>query len=62
MCIVGLNNSLCQYISTPDLRGTYDLMYAVAKVVAEALGISTCIRELPQGLDYLLGKGNCRIN
>ena len=41
MHVVGRINNLCQYISTPDLRGTSDLMYAAAKVVTESLGIST---------------------
>ena len=32
--------NLCQFIDTSDLRSTADLMYAAAKVVTEAVGLS----------------------
>jgi len=40
--------NLCQHISTSNLKGTSDLIYAAAKVVSETLGFSSCDQKTPQ--------------
>ena len=40
MCIVNCVNNLCQFINTSNLTATANLMYAAAKVVTEAIGLS----------------------
>ena len=48
MQIVRQINNLCQYINTPDLKGTTDLMFAAATVVTEALGYSSNHQRVSQ--------------
>ncbi len=45
MCTVNCVNNLCQFINTSNLTATANLMYAAAKVVTEAIGLS-CQRRL----------------
>ena len=57
MHIVNCVNNLCQFIDTSDLRATADLMYAAAKVVTEAVGLS-CQRGSSTP-DYANPLGSC---